>query len=211
MENKICLKCRESKDVCEFNKDKNRSDGLQPLCKTCNKEYKLNWYLKNKERLSDKSKIYYENNKELVIERVKVWGNNNQEKIKGYKKDYVVNNRDIINKRMSERKKNEPILKLKMLYRSKINKILGSKREKTFDLIGCTPLQLKQYLEEQFIEGMSWDNHGLYGWHIDHIIPISSAKNDEELKKLCHYTNLQPLWALDNIRKRDKILDGIKN
>ena len=94
-----------------------------------------------------------------------------------------------------------------MLYRSKINKILGSKREKTFDLIGCSPLKLKEHLEEQFTEGMCWENHGLFGWHIDHIIPLSSAKNDDELKKLCHYTNLQPLWALDNILKRDKLIN----
>lgn len=55
---------------------------------------------------------------------------------------------------------------------------------------------------------MSWENHGLFGWHIDHKIPLSSAKDEEELKKLCHYTNLQPLWAIDNIKKRDKICYG---
>ena len=208
MEIKICLKCRLSKNICDFNNDKNRNDGLQPICKVCNKEYKSEYYSKNKNKILDKSKIYYEQNKEHVIERVKSWGEDNQDKIKEYKKSYVKNNRDAINKRMSERKKNEPILKLKMLYRSKINKILGSKREKTFDLIGCSPSQLKEYLEKQFWVGMTWKNHGLFGWHIDHIIPISSAKNDEELKKLCHYTNLQPLWALDNIRKRDNIING---
>ena len=208
METKICLKCQLSQNICDFNKDKNRNDGLQPICKVCNKEYKLEYYLKNKSKILDKSKIYYEHNKGHVIERVKLWGENNQDKVKEYKKSYVKNNRDIINERISERKKNEPILKLKMLYRSKINKILGSKKEKTFDLIGCSPLQLKEYLEKQFWMGMTWENHGLFGWHIDHIIPISSAKNDEELKRLCHYTNLQPLWALDNIRKRDKIING---
>jgi hypothetical protein len=208
MEIKTCLKCRLSKNICEYNKDKNRNDGLQPICKACNKEYKLDYYLKNKNKILDKSKIYYEENKNHVMERVRLWGENNQGKVKEYKKSYVENNRDVINKRMSERKKNEPILKLKMLYRSKINKILGSKREKTFDLIGCSPSQLKEYLEKQFWVGMTWKNHGLFGWHIDHIIPISSAKNDKELKMLCHYTNLQPLWALDNIRKRDKIIYG---
>ena len=53
---------------------------------------------------------------------------------------------------------------------------------------------------------MSWDNYGLHGWHIDHIIPISSAKTEEELYKLFYYTNLQPLWAIDNIKKGNKIL-----
>ena len=208
MKTKICLKCKLSKDICDFNKDKNRIDGLQPMCKVCNKEYKLDYYFKNKNKILDKSKIYYEHNKEHIMLRVKYWGENNEDKVKEYKKNYIENNRDTINKRMSERKKNEPILKLKMLYRSKINKILGSKKEKTFELIGCSPSQLKEHLEKQFWVGMTWENHGLFGWHIDHIIPISSAKNNEELKKLCHYTNLQPLWALDNIRKRDNIING---
>ena len=53
---------------------------------------------------------------------------------------------------------------------------------------------------------MNWENHGKYGWHIDHIIPLSSAKNEDELKKLCYYKNLQPLWALENILKKDKLI-----
>ena len=52
---------------------------------------------------------------------------------------------------------------------------------------------------------MSWETHSLYGWHIDHIIPLSSAKTEEEIYQLCHYTNLQPLWAEDNLKKGDKL------
>lgn len=208
MKEKTCLKCLITKNVCDFNNDRNRHDGLQPLCRDCNKEYKKEYYLKNKNKILSKSKNYYEQNKGDIVKRVKLWSENNQDKVKGYKKDYVIKNREEINKKMSERKRNEPLLKLKMLYRSKINKLLGSKREGTFELIGCSPLQLKEHIEKQFLVGMTWENHGLYGWHIDHIIPISSANTDEDLKKLCHYTNLQPLWALDNIRKRDKLPYG---
>jgi hypothetical protein len=63
---------------------------------------------------------------------------------------------------------------------------------------------LKIYLEEKFIDGMSWENQGK--WHIDHILPLSSATNEDELYKLCHFTNLQPMWATDNIRKGAKII-----
>ena len=76
----------------------------------------------------------------------------------------------------------------------------------TFKMLGCTPDELRLHLEKQFIDNMSWDNYGRYGWHIDHIIPISSAKTEEEVYKLAHYTNLQPLWAKDNYYKGDKIL-----
>ena len=80
-----------------------------------------------------------------------------------------------------------------------------TKKNKTFDIVGCTPEFLKEHLENKFKEGMSWENHDLYGWHIDHIIPLSSAKTEEEIYKLCHYSNLQPLWAGDNLSKGNKV------
>ena len=78
----------------------------------------------------------------------------------------------------------------------------------TLNLIGCSWEKLKLYLESKFETGMTWDNYGYYGWHIDHIIPVSNYDLDnlEELKKCMHYTNLQPLWATDNMKKGGKIL-----
>ena len=80
----------------------------------------------------------------------------------------------------------------------------NSKRGSTIKLLGIDIMGLKSYLESKFIDGMSWENYGLYGWHIDHIIPLSSAKTEDEFYKLCHYTNLQPLWAKDNWKKGNK-------
>jgi hypothetical protein len=79
-----------------------------------------------------------------------------------------------------------------------------SKQNTTFEVVGCSPQELKIYLEQKFINPMSWENQGK--WHIDHIIPLSSAKTEEELYKLCHFTNLQPMWATDNIKKGSKII-----
>ena len=207
MVTKICKKCNLNKLSTDFSKNKNQSDGLQMYCKICYKEYKKKYYLDNKDMILKKSKQYYIENQDAIIDRVKVWGDNNKSKVEQYKKNYVEKHRDEINQKMSARKKEDPILKLKMLYRSKTNKILGSNRESTFHLIGCSPQELKIHLEKQFKDGMSWENHGLFGWHIDHIIPLSSAESDDELKKLCHYTNLQPLWAKENIVKRNKIIN----
>ena len=81
-----------------------------------------------------------------------------------------------------------------------------TKRSKTYKLLGCTYKELKLYLESKFDNNMSWDNHG--EWHIDHIIPLSSANNKEEFEKLWHYKNLQPLWAKDNLEKRK--IDNLK-
>jgi hypothetical protein len=74
-------------------------------------------------------------------------------------------------------------------------------------LLGCEWLEFIAHIESQFQPGMTWENHGVRGWHFDHIKPLSSfdLTNDEELRKACHYTNVQPLWAADNIRKAGKI------
>lgn len=78
----------------------------------------------------------------------------------------------------------------------------------TMTLIGCSPEQLKHHLESQFTEGMSWENYGVKGWHVDHIIPcVSFDLSDPDQQRECfHYTNLQPLWWYDNLSKGDKII-----
>lgn len=75
---------------------------------------------------------------------------------------------------------------------------------KTEEILGVDFSTFKEYMESKFLDGMSWDNRGK--WHIDHIIPLSSATSEDELIKLCHYSNLQPLWAEDNMKKGSKIL-----
>lgn len=83
----------------------------------------------------------------------------------------------------------------------------GYKKESnTFEIIGCGPVELKKYIESMFIKGMSWENYGRFGWHIDHKIPLDSGKTKEEIYKLCHYTNLQPMWWKDNLEKGKKII-----
>ena len=79
--------------------------------------------------------------------------------------------------------------------------------------LGCTIEQFKVYLESKFTKGMNWDNYGLHSWHIDHVKPLSSfdLTDKEQFKKACHYTNLQPLWAKDNLIKSNKILKSTED
>jgi hypothetical protein len=79
-----------------------------------------------------------------------------------------------------------------------------SKKSRTHQLLGCNWDFLKKHIENQFRDGMSWGNRDK--WHIDHIIPLAMAKSQKELEKLCHWKNLQPLWAIDNLKKKKKIL-----
>jgi len=109
------------------------------------------------------------------------------------------------NKRQSKNRENT-LFRLSSNYRNRTSSAfrLGGyqKGTKTEKMLGIDFNSLKQYLENQFTKGMSWDNYGK--WHIDHIIPLSSANTEEELKLLCHYKNLQPLWSFDNISKNGK-------
>lgn len=215
-ETKKCSKCKIEKPICDFGNRTKSNDGKRSCCKICDSEYTKRWRKNNKEKVKlqkqkylkkysqknlDRGRKYRENNQEKNLARIKNWRENNKE----YSINYYQENKSKITKQQSERKKIDILFKLSSLHRSKLNKILGSnKNTTTFEIIGCTPQQLKEHLETQFKCGMSWDNHGLFGWHIDHIIPLSSAKTEEELYQLCHYTNLQPLWAKDNLRKSNK-------
>jgi len=109
-----------------------------------------------------------------------------------------------------EKRKTDPIFKLTADVRHRLIIFLKEskmrKTNSTFKMVGCTPKFLKKYLEKKFKPGMTWQNHTRTGWHIDHKIPLSSAKTPEAVEKLMHYTNLQPLWAKENIRKSNKII-----
>lgn len=104
---------------------------------------------------------------------------------------------------------NDVLYKITHLCRVRLNNLLKTKhwQKKTTFLkyIGCTKKELKIHIESKFLPNMTWDNHGTFGWHIDHIIPLDSAQTEQELYKLCHYTNLQPLWAEDNLKKSNKL------
>ena len=201
METKICTNCYIEKSLDEFHNSKKGKFGKVSKCKSC-----VILYQSERKKLKrDYDKKYRETNKLKINNRILLYNEKNKSRISLRKTNWYNTNKTHINKRISDRKKSDPIFKLKTLYRTKINKILGSKREKTFDLIGCSPDTLKSHIENQFKPDMNWENHGTMGWHIDHIIPLSSAKNEYELKELCHYTNLQPLWWFENLQKGSKV------
>ena len=167
------------------------------------KEYSKNYYNKNKDRYLLYNKEYYNKNKDIISIQYKEWYNKNNEYIKTKRKE----NREKTTKYMNTRRKTEPLFNLKSNLRSRTYQAFSymswKKGGSTEQLLGIDYKRCKLHLERQFTKGMNWSNHG--EWHIDHIIPLSSATNEVELRKLCHYTNLQPLWAYDNISKGAKI------
>ena len=170
-------------------------------------EYRKKYYQANKEKIADRNKAYRKANKEKIIEREKAHYKANKEKILKQKKGYE-----------KQKYKSDPLYKLKRIYRTSCGRAFNSigkkKNNKSLKLLGLKDWEeFAEYLFKQFYnhpktgKKMTFDDHGLYGWHIDHIIPLDTAKTEEDIIKLCHYTNLQPLWAKDNLRKGNKILD----
>ena len=214
MDKKKCSKCGEEKELSEFHKAKQNKDGYRGSCKDCVKEYKKEYRKNNKEYNKEYCKEYYENNKEKRKEYYKEWFKNNKEYRKEYYKnnkekvkEYKSKNKEKINKRIRERKQSEPLFKMKSNLRARTSRAFKvkscKKNTSTEKMLGCNFETAHKHIERQFTKGMNWNNQG--EWHIDHIIPLASAKTEEELIKLCHYTNLQPLWAKDNRSKGSKM------
>jgi len=170
------------------------------------KNYDKEYRAKHKERIAEYKKQYANENAEQIAERMRIYRQENAEKLLSKKSEYAKNNRTKINARASiyvkKRCAVDPLFKLKKNTRKMVSRyMLGEKSKRTQEIIGCSYEELKIHIENQFTEGMSWDNYGINGWHIDHIKPLAMAANQDEVIASNHYTNLQPLWCLDNLSK----------
>jgi len=209
----ICTDCckKASKKYYKENKEKvaeYRLINKDKISKN-NIDYQREYRNKNKENIKEYKKNYRENNKEKFLEKERIYRENNKDKIKVSDKKYRDKNKSILNQKRKEKINNDPLLKskerIRILIANSITKMGYTKNSRTQEILGCTFDFFKEYIEDQFIEGMSWDNHGK--WHLDHIVPISSSKTEDDLIKLNHYSNFQPLWAFDNLSKGNRRLD----
>lgn len=224
---RICKMCNIEKNIEDFPHSKGKPNSF--YCKKCfyikyrdtSLESRKKYYEKNKEECISKSKEYRELNKESIKESKKEYYEKNKEDIISKNIIYCKKNKDRRNelarenyhknnykenKRIYTKNKLEEdeLFKLKFnirtLIRNSIKRRFTKKSKKTTEILGCSFEELKLYLESKFDDKMNWENQGTY-WHIDHIIPISYANNEEDVYLLNHYTNLQPLYWLDNLKK----------
>jgi len=195
------------------------------------------YYQEKKEEIKEISKKYYEENKEKIALHQKIYNQENKEEKALYYKKYYLENKEISKKYYQENKEKKaeyqkiyyqenkekvneykvnyhnynPIRRLRSRLRARVGmffKYKGyKKKNSTEKILGANWKTVESFMEAKFVDGMNWDNIG--EWHIDHIIPLSSAETEQETIKLCHYTNLQPLWAFDNLSKGNK-LDWVK-
>ena len=220
---KTCPKCKFHKNESEFYKNKAQKDGLSTHCIQCKSMIDQAHYQKNRQkiiaRVSNRDSTrklerkiyaanYYEQNKANIAKKHREYHIRNFERMTLAQKLYKRQNRDKINTYFRERRSRDFLFKLSAYLRGRTYSALKSKKmrrsNKFTDYIGCSIEELKIYLESKFVLGMSWDNYGKNGWHVDHIRPLSLAKDVDELYSRCHYTNLQPLWAIDNLKKGNR-------
>lgn len=211
---KICCTCKENKNLNDFCKNKNNKDGLDRRCRDCHskchfkfREKRIkkskDYNLKNREKLLAKKREYTALHREEKAKYDLIYRSKNKEKARKYKKQWAIIRRAV-----------NPLFRIKNNLRRRLSHALKGnlKADKTLNLLGCDIYYFKRYLENKFILGMTWENYGKE-WHIDHIIPCSKfdLSKQEEQKKCFHYLNMQPLWAIDNLKKARRILNDYQS
>jgi hypothetical protein len=162
----------------------------------------------NKEKYKQLYKNWYKKNKEKKLKKTQEWREKNKEKYKQLSKNWYEKNKKHIREKNKKRYKTDPNFKMRSNISRRILLALKgkSKSANTMTLLGVSDIEfLWNYLEKQFKPGMTRENHGL--WHVDHVIPCFSfdLTKPEEQAKCFHYTNLQPLWASENLSKGNRI------
>lgn len=198
MKTKKCKKCHKTKNYTDFWVDNHLLDGFTSSCKLCiNTLRRIKYKEKHKNRIPKRKK----KNKEELREYRKKWYHENKDRYKIYR-DRSKKSR---NQYKKDRKKKDPLFRMRINISEYMRKIIKSKgfmkSKKMESILGMNFHNYKIYLENLFQKGMNWNNWSSNGWHIDHIIPLCSAKDETELLKLLHYSNTRPLWAKDNLSK----------
>lgn len=206
-----CSRCKQwlprNKDY--FYTAKSCFDKMNLRCIKCANETYLE--TRDKKKIDAYQEEYRKKNRLLIRSKKRIYYQNNKEKVKKKVKEYRLKNTAKINKYHKNKYNNDSLRKIMVLHRARIGKFFSKNKtyraNKSIEMLGCTPEEFKKHLESKFKEGMTWSNHGKMGWHVDHIIPLSTfdLSNSEQAKIAFHYTNTQPLWWHENLSKGNKL------
>jgi hypothetical protein len=199
---KRCTKCLLEKPLTEFYKS-NRW-GARGDCKVCRKIYLESWHSRN----PNYNTAYWNKNKDHLLVKIAEWRKINKDQQVKYRQEHKDRDRKQAALFSYTKYHSDIQYRIKKLLRGRLTKAVSRNQKKgsAILLLGCPVSVLIEHLEKQFKPGMSWGNHG--EWHIDHIKPLASfdLQNPNQLSQACHYSNLQPLWAEENIAKNSKLL-----
>ena len=207
-ETKICRKCKEEKRAKDFHNDRRTPDGLNRWCKICRNAEQIRYRKDNEEAFKARRKVKYHAQVEKMRENKHKYLPKMRTKKRAYDQIYRKEKALEIaayKKTWEKERRNKPIFKIKRNLRRRVHHALKGnlKAEKTFTLIGCSAEEFKIYLESQFLPGMTWENYGPQGWHIDHREPcyLFDLTNPNQQRECFHFSNQRPLWAKDNMSR----------
>jgi hypothetical protein len=201
------------KDLSEFVVCRENPNWVMNTCKDCKRikdnEYSRKRNTKDRNKVIARNKKWAEENREYDLERRCEYNREHRQEVYESQKVCRLNKieqyRKTARDNVRERRHNDLDFRLSCILRGRVVSALRgrSKSVRTMEMVGCLIEELKNHLQSKFTEGMNWVNYGKDGWHIDHIIPCASfdLSKMEEQRKCFHFSNLQPLWAVDNIRK----------
>jgi len=185
-----------------------------PLCVRCYQ--RINYNRRDNTQFNAKRRQEYAANKDVLTIKRKSWSPEKRKHVADYNKQWRLKNAAYHAELKRRWNRAHPLKTLQGILKRRVRSAIrhyakdanrnSFHRDAAIRELGCSLSFLKSYLQSLFKPGMSWDNHGVYGWHIDHIIPLSSfdLSDPMQFKKACHYTNLQPLWATENLKKSNK-------
>lgn len=195
---KKCKTCSIEKPLDQFGSEKKNRDGKMGSCKVCSNQKRRVY------QREYKKEVFYPKNKSNILENQKQYQKNNLRERVVYTCSYI-----------KKRKKQDPLYRFRLSVSRNIRDSFKRidkgfcKTNKSEKILGCNIENFRLHIQSLFTYGMSFDNYG--DWELDHVIPISSAKTLDDIEKLCHYTNYQPLWAEDNLKKSNKIIENTNN
>lgn len=205
---KTCIKCGELKQLEEFYPVKSKPSQFYTSCKACWSKRAADYYKRNRDALLKSGIEWRKNNRDKVNAAVRRRREKDPAKFRAAFTRWSKNNPGYGKKYIAKRRKADPGFRISLSLRSRISGAIRNKgvwkSEKTKDLLGCSFEDFLSYLETLFKPGMSWLNYG--EWHLDHIKPcaVFDLTDLHQQKECFHYTNLQPLWAIENLKKGAK-------
>ena len=224
---KICSKCQQQKPEIKFERSSRTKSGFTSRCLDCKSAAGKQYYAQNLDTVTERIRQYQKQNAQHLFQARRIYKERHRsaiqkkdaayyaahkEELKRQRKQHFLSNPDAARqcrKARHQKYMKLPEFRMKRNIRTRIWESLNGKHktDKTLQLTGCSVPELIKHLESKFTEGMSWDNYGRNGWHIDHIKPCISfdLSNPEEQRRCFHYTNLQPLWEFDNLSKNDQL------
>jgi hypothetical protein len=213
---KVCTKCRVSKPLEEFSADTRSGTGVREVCKECCRADGFAYRDSNVGRERERGRKYHRTNPSAALERNRRWRAANLERARERDRVWRAANPDktrAMGQRHYAKVSQSSIFRINNSIKACIGKSVrrGTKaRRQTETLLGYSFEKLRAHLERQFTKGMTWESYGHAGWHIDHILPLSSfnyeTPDDPEFRAAWALSNLRPLWARENFSKHAKRL-----